>query len=190
VADDEVEVIPGVVGLREFETRPFIEPTTGHEVVARVRFDSTTRQYECEEVRILRGDRTEITSESLRSVPLDAMVWGSIRIALLTGWPEELAKQFPDLGPATWLRDLPNPDGREPWGRKMPEGLAKEGPTDRVLQWVAQYYRLSVALHEQPTSAIQEVMGVSRATAGRWVSAARAKGYLGAAIHGKAGERA
>jgi hypothetical protein len=87
------------------------------------------------------------------------------------------------------IRDRPNPDGAQPWGRQVPDGLGAEGPTDRVLRWVAHVYKLALALENEPTKAVEVAFGVSRPTAGRWVAAARApeRGYLGPAEIGKAG---
>lgn len=174
----ETEVIPGVVGPVEFR-QDITEPTSGHVVTVLVRFDEELRRYACDEVKISRDGRpAPISTETLRRLPLADMIRGVIRVALLVN------------GQPTALRDQPPAGGVEPWGRVMPEGLAKEGPTDRVLRWVAHFYRLSVALDEpQPTATVQELMGVSRATAGRWVTAARDRGFLGAALRGRPGER-
>jgi hypothetical protein len=185
VRRDEIEVIPGVVGPREFRAFPVTEPYTGHELAVLVRFDERLRRYTCDELCLARGEGgPPITTESLRQVPIGVLIDSSIRISLLVDF-----RDAPGDMPDTALRDLPNPDGREPWGRVPPQGLAKEGPTDRSLQWVAHLYRLSVALGEQPTATVQELMGLSRATAGRWVGTARERGYLGAAALGKAGEQ-
>jgi hypothetical protein len=84
------------------------------------------------------------------------------------------------------IRDLPNPDGRQPWGRQVPSDVAKEGPTDRALRWVAHIYRYGLAIGYKPTKAVAEAVGLSRPTAGRWIAAAREKGFLGPAEVGKA----
>ena len=170
----------------------------GQQLTAQIGFNEEARQYECNKIEISRcdkfeiprgdkgdtfeflgGDRKPITAETVRELSIDRAMWTMARHALVVPRPDHPAG----------LRDLPNPDEREPWGRRMPEGLAAEGRTDRVLRWVAHFYRLSFALHEPPTAAVQELMGVSRATAGRWVKAARGRGYLGKAIYRKAGER-
>jgi hypothetical protein len=76
------------------------------------------------------------------------------------------------------IRDVPNPDGVEPWGRTPPEGLSEEGPSDRVLLWVAHLYRLGLAIDYNPTKAVEENLKVPRSTAGRWIARARERGYL------------
>src|SRR4051812_12905669 len=57
---EEVEVIPGVVGLRSFTpTVPMLIPETGHEVRIRVVFDDAERRYVCDEVRVRRAPETQ-----------------------------------------------------------------------------------------------------------------------------------
>ena len=81
--------------------------------------------------------------------------------------------------PGTVLRVQPNPDGVEPWGLNPPNGLREEGPTDRVLQWVAHLYRWAMAIAPNPALEVERALGLSHSTAGRWVRMARQKGYLG-----------
>ncbi len=61
-----------------------------------------------------------------------------------------------------------------------PDGIADQGPTDEVLSWVAQTYALARAFNAPPTKAVQDELGVSRATAGRWVAEARRHGLINA----------
>jgi len=58
---------------------------------------------------------------------------------------------------------------------------------DEKLVHVADAYRLG-ALVGSPTQLVAEQLGVSRATAGRWISRAREEGILGPAVGTKAGE--
>lgn len=60
--------------------------------------------------------------------------------------------------------------------------------TDEHLQRVADVYRAAVEHGDPPTRTIADTMHASRATAGRWVTQARKRGLLGAAVHGKVGE--
>ncbi len=72
--------------------------------------------------------------------------------------------------------------------QKPPEGVAAHGPTDEALRWVAHLYRLALVTQEKPTKAVEEALQLPRSTAGRWVSLARERGFLGASEgSGKAG---
>lgn len=80
----------------------------------------------------------------------------------------------------------------DPWrvGQGLPpiaEAL-REGQTDENLALVAGIYRLAYAYGYSPTKAVAEKFGVSRATAGRWIAAARKHQFLGPATGTKAGE--
>jgi hypothetical protein len=55
------------------------------------------------------------------------------------------------------------------------------------LRWVAHIYQFAVAVGAKPTKWIEESFGLSRPTAGRWIAAARERGFLGPAELGKAG---
>ena len=60
--------------------------------------------------------------------------------------------------------------------------------TDEVLRQVADVYRANV--NDRPTQAVRERFGMPRSTAALYVRRARDAGHLGAALNGKAGERA
>lgn len=59
--------------------------------------------------------------------------------------------------------------------------------TDALLREVADVYRANV--NRQPTAAVAEHFDKAHRTAGLYVKRARDRGFLGAAIKGKAGER-
>jgi hypothetical protein len=120
-------------------------------------------RYEVKGLSVLRDARAaEITAEFLRSLtPRD-----DVRAALL-----DLLK------PMTWSQSGAVVTAQIP-GRP-PKGIASQGPTEEVLKWVAQEYALAYALTIPPTKAVQESLGVSRATAGRWVAEARHRGLIG-----------
>lgn len=59
--------------------------------------------------------------------------------------------------------------------------------TDDLLRRVAEVYRADA--HGRPTQAVADHFGVKHRTAGDYVRSARDKGFLGAAIAGKAGEQ-
>lgn len=91
-----------------------------------------------------------------------------------------------DEGPV--IRDLENPDGREPWGKTAPDDVAEQGSTDRALRWTAHFYCYGYAVSHNPTKGVEEMLKLPRSTAGRWIAAAREAGYLGSSEGmGKAG---
>lgn len=164
--------MPGVAGPGLVRDESFTLTPGGQRVALSVRFDPGLHRYVCDQLTISRDVTARpaqpVTTEALRRVKVTDFVL----LALLRDGR---------------IRDLPNPGGREPWGRTPPDGLADEGPTDRVLRWVAHLYRLALAVEAKPTKAVQESFGLSRATTGRWIAAARDRGYLGATEPGKAG---
>lgn len=60
--------------------------------------------------------------------------------------------------------------------------------TDDDLRHVADVYRASMAEGRPPTLTVAETMHVARPTASRWIARARARGFLGPARRGAAGE--
>ena len=60
--------------------------------------------------------------------------------------------------------------------------------SDDVLRQAAAIYRAASFAGPAPTNAVKDQMSVSRATAGRWVSMARERGFLGKTQPGMAGE--
>jgi hypothetical protein len=83
------------------------------------------------------------------------------------------------LVPGNEVDELPNPDGKEPWGLIPPDDVTVYGPTDRALQWTAHFYRLGYAVAHNPTKLVEQALGLPRSTAGRWIAAARSAGHLG-----------
>ncbi len=165
----EVIIVPGVAGPAWFETKA--QPERGHRVVVRVEFDDAERRYVASELRVARLrdiDTRPVTTESLRHIAVQQIIANH-------PFDEE-------------LRDLPNPGGSEPWGRRFPRRLGREGPTPRSLAWTAHAYRLGYATTGTPKIEVERAIGLSRATAGRWILAARREGLLPAPA-GKAGER-
>ena len=60
--------------------------------------------------------------------------------------------------------------------------------TDDQLRQVADLYRAALDRGDPPTQTIADEMHAARSTAARWVAKARAAGFLGAAVRGRAGE--
>jgi hypothetical protein len=57
--------------------------------------------------------------------------------------------------------------------------MAAAGPTDETLRWVAYAYRVGLILDAKPTQHVEQSFEIPRSTAGRWIAAARDRGYLG-----------
>jgi hypothetical protein len=179
----EVEIVPGVVGPERILDNRLGVPTVdgGIDVELDVRFDPVLRRYVCVE---LVAKRQQPTANADGTYSSDGRFLGHVTTDHLTrirvGDQIRMMLLVEDerTSPEDWaIRDLPNPDG-EPWGRTPPEGLSEEGPTDRVLQWVAHLYRLGLAIEYNPTKAVEEILKVPRSTAGRWIARARERGYL------------
>lgn len=96
---------------------------------------------------------------------------------------------------ARFVRMLMTVTGR-PGGLEELKALADHRPrrgariSDSLLQDVARVYRAALRSGENPTAAVASAIPVARSTAGRYVSQARARGYLGEALGPRAGERA
>jgi hypothetical protein len=137
----------------------------GYDIEAVIALDADAERYVCQEFWMRqREGGPPVTGEAIRAVPIQQLVKTAIRLA-------HLEKK----GPAD--ADGVVPSGLVP-GAKPPEGLAKQGPTDEVLRWVAQTYNLAEVINEPPTKTVQDQLGISRATAGRWVAEARKRGLI------------
>jgi len=176
----EVEIVPGVVGPERIvvDNWSIPERTGAVDVRIDIRFDHELRRYICHELTAYRSLAAQpsgpVTTETLRKVKIEQMIVINVLV------------NYPESPPTT--RVLDNPEGREPWGYTVPDGLTDHGPTDRVLQWVAHFYRLGYAVSYGATKQVQESLKVPRSTAGRWIAAAREAGYLHPAEgQGKAG---
>jgi hypothetical protein len=73
------------------------------------------------------------------------------------------------------------------WG--APGQGARQGPTEDALKRVAAVYRMAHLMGLPPTESVAQDLSLPRSTAGRWVSMARQRGFLGPAAPRKAGER-
>jgi hypothetical protein len=187
-SEDDVEIAPGVVGPRTVSNE-LLMPQPGDGTFAlqfRASFNDSTRRYECDEIRLRReSGSSPITTDVLRQFAIGDIVQGFLRVLLLLDTSSDAVQ----TGPVQYIRDLPNPGNREPWGRQTPTDLDGEGGSDRALSWVAHWYRIGAAIGDSPTKTVQEQLGLTRTTAIRRVMAARDRGFLGMAEVGKAGER-
>lgn len=75
-------------------------------------------------------------------------------------------------------------------GWALSPSVANQGPTDEALKQVAAMYRVAHLMGLPPTESVAQGLSLARSTAGRWVSMARQRGFLGKAEPRKAGERA
>jgi hypothetical protein len=177
----EVEIVPGVVGpeiVDPGDKSRHVMPLERLELEYVFRFDRESRRYGCYQLRVFADHGVPITAASLRDVKIAEIMFLTLRVS---------GPLSADGTARGLIRELPNPDGQEPWGLQVPPNVAKEGPTDRALRWVAHIYRYSLAIGYKPTKAVQEAIGLSRPTAGRWIAATRKRGLLGPAEVGKAG---
>src|SRR5262245_21735193 len=102
---ERVEIVPGVAGPAVLEHELTLT-TGGQRVSMSIAFDATIRRYVCDQLTVRRGGGAPVTTEALRVV----QVARHVSAALL-------------IGPG--IEDLPNPDGVEPWGRSVPDGIAE-----------------------------------------------------------------
>ena len=117
--------MPGVVGPEQIiEPRGAIPtPDGGVSIQLDIRFDPQRSRYVCHEFCAV-SDPGAVTTEALRHVRIAD--W--IGLNLLVNDSEE----------GSVIRELENPDGRDPWGLTAPDDVTQYGPTDRALRWVAQ----------------------------------------------------
>lgn len=80
---------------------------------------------------------------------------------------------------------------RQALGTFSPPGPAPSdrGPTEEALRRAAWVYRTAHLMGLPPTESVSQDLDLPRSTAGRWVSMARQRGFLGKAEPRKAGER-
>ena len=107
-------------------------------------------------------DGPPVTSEALRLVPVATLVqWAGRHLRHVRSVRE--GQVVLDAGPA---------DETE-FARAKQQGM-----TDETLQLVARTYRVAVLMGRPPVRVIEEWFELPRSTAGRWVTAARKRGYL------------
>lgn len=133
----------------------------GYQVSADVELERG--RYRCRELLVSQGESGEpVTGEALRAIPLAQLIRAGLnhveRLAALMGRAER------------------------------PPVTTRGGPTPEVLAWLAHQYRRAYAVGDPPKQAVAQGLGVSIATAGRWISRAREAGLLDAVEGpGKAG---
>ena len=176
----EVEIVPGVMGRESITGQSRLSPGKGEgaQLLFDIRFDPELRRYVCDKFTAVRDatrPSSPITTELLRRVKVAYLI-------------KEIVHGEDEMG-GPYVRVLDNPGDRDPWGILAPDDVRAEGPSDRALRWTAHLYRYAYALSfTSPTAAVETGLGVSLATAPRWVGLARRAGYLEPAERpGKAG---
>jgi hypothetical protein len=152
-----VEIVPGIHGLRRF-TAVNLSDDYQVDYELGIEYVDDRRRYVCRTLQV----KPEITNVTLRSVPIERYMRVMLEAGLETGTIEE----------------LPNPDGREPWGLHPPEGVTDGGPTRRCLAWVAHLYKYAEAIRVDPTQFVANRLDTPISTVGRWVARARKAGNL------------
>jgi hypothetical protein len=140
----------------------------------------------CLELSVRALDDRPVTSQTLRAIPV-----------------HRLLRQAAVHASTFLTYDGPTPDGGSKFA--APSADEREETRTRVLErarsprqgspitnehltQVADVYRTALAAGRRPTQTIRERWHVERATASRWVAAARAAGLLGPATQGRASE--
>lgn len=110
-----------------------------------------------------------VDSAGLRLVPVAQLVSHAVSPFVWQGEPGERGSKWTPFAGA----------GRDD---------AMNGPTDEALRKVAVVYAVTYAVGQAPVKKVTEVFGLARSTAGRWVTLARERGFLGPTTPGRAGE--
>ena len=114
-----------------------------------------------------------VTSEALRGIPVG-------RLVKRAGGAVQHVRERHDSGGTTVGPAWPSEE----------EGayVARHGLDDDTLRIVARVYRVAYLIGDPPTKKVEALLELPRSTAGRWVAAARERGYLSEARGpGKAG---
>ena len=157
-----VAIGPGIMLPEHFTARANVD---GHEIEVVIASDPFGAR--AARVCVSEGDPRGVTSELIRRVPVGKIV-------------REAARRV------VWITDE---EGVAVFGfhndRLLPPLIAQQWPdgdTDVFLTHASAVYRVAEALGEPPTAAVATAAGVSRATAGRIVDAARKRRMLRPAV--------
>lgn len=144
----QAEIVPGVVGHEEIiDPRPALLTPGLCRHPAGFRFDPRQRRCVCHDVWATRSTGGPVTTEVLRDVQIAH--W--IVLALLIS---------SDEGPV--IRELENPDGKEPWGKTAPDSVADHG-ADRSSAAVDGSFRpVRLRVSYNPSKAVQESLQMPR----------------------------
>jgi hypothetical protein len=166
---------------RSFTARTEIDALPGISIELDIEV-SDRLQAHCSGLRLSAGSG-QVTSETLRQIAVGRLAREAVAtVASFFERDETAPGNFWMFPPADVAAEI-FADARRP-RRGIPL-------TDADLEEVADLYREAVAGGDtSPTLTISERKHVGRSTAARWVSRARARGYLGPAVRGRAGEEA
>lgn len=91
---------------------------------------------------------------------------------------------------ANFVWDVEPSEGGPQWTEflNVAPADAAAGPTDDALRKAAIVYAVAYACGLPPTKTVMTNLGLARSTAGRWVTLARERGFLGPTTPGRAGE--
>lgn len=150
----------------------------------------------CRSVKITaHPDGAEITRTDLRSLRLEDLLEYAVSAVgnrvRQVGPRGETFQCIGKFGPEVWRLEHVEDDAGQRHLMKATRTARSEARrrkmTDDVLRDVAEVYRKHVA--DTPTAAVADYLDRSLRTASLYVQRARAKGFLGAAITGRAGEQ-
>jgi len=137
--------------------------TGGGDYVVEVRVGVVDGRLAADEVKVTRLEGgAPVTSERLRSIP----VAGLVRYAAAT---VHHVVQRHDNGAMTVAPAWPQEDE---WAD------VTWGLNDETLRIVARIYRVAYLLGDAPTKKVQIMLDQPRSTVGRWIAAARQRGFL------------
>ncbi len=163
-----VKIAPGIAAMSP--SKWIVEDVSGFdveiEIVALPATRNSAGRFVCESLKVTqRAGGAPVTSEAIRGVPVARLIRFIAAQSCLS--------IDNSSGTSIGLSD-------RRLTKATAEKLRSSGPTDEALEWVARAYRTALVLGESPTKSIESAVGLSRSTAGRWVSLAREKGFLGA----------
>jgi hypothetical protein len=133
---------------------------------------------------ITKGD--PITASLFRRMPLDRILHEIIDAAAVE--LVDILDPMTQEERAAWMPAAGSKSGRERL-REARKGGRGVKLTDADLRRAADIYRAALKKHDPPTRAVADQLHLARSTAGRWVFAARKRGFLGPATPRQAGER-
>jgi hypothetical protein len=171
---DHVRAVPLPADLMVMAPRQITVEAGGLTADLTIDYDAAQGRFACTELATRAGI---VSSQALRKLPIGELVQTAV---LTPPGPMSLA----DYDFTCQHQHEPG-DGRYAL-LKTPEGFPGDGPTPANIKFTAQAYTLAYAIGANPTQSVEE-FGLSRATAIRWIAKARAAGYLGPAVKGRAG---
>ncbi|HSJ43840.1 MAG TPA: hypothetical protein VK923_04055 [Euzebyales bacterium] len=166
-----VELAPGVRGPSRVPPTQFTPgPDDGFAYVVTLTVVHNGDRYVVERMECAQTDSgPPVDSSGLRIIPVAQLVSQAVVPYVWRGEPGERGSKWAPFVGAS--RDD-----------------AANGPTDEALRKVAVVYAVTYAVGQAPVKKVTEVFGVPRSTAGRWVTMARERGFLGPTTPGRAGE--